>query len=454
MKMLLVGGTICPFDSSRQCIQDGYLGIKDERIAFVANEPPDNFQPDRVIDCQGTLILPGFVNCHTLLAENLFKGLMEEVSFEGLFYTTFFRWEGLLDPEMVYWGSMAGALDALRCGVTTVADMYHHASAIARAVSDVGIRAYIGQKILGFSLEKPPCQTEYGINYNFDFAAFTDQLDSAIKFAKTWHGAGDGRITTCLAPHATNTLNREMFTEIARRAKAEKLSVHLHLAQMESERAEIQRREGMGCVEFLEDVGLLERPVLGAHAIFIDKAEIEILRSHNVAIAHNPVPNARDAAVVAPISRMRERGVTVGLGTDTFEMNILETARFAALINRVKTGNPGYLSAYEVLSMATIEGAKALGLDKEIGSLEAGKKADVVVFDLNRFNTQPARDPLKNLLYYGNVSNVKTVIVDGKVLLENGNFLNVDVRRVAEEFDHACSVMKDRIDKAGRRGNA
>lgn len=445
MRILLAGGTICPFDLSHQCIQSGYLGIKDGRIAFVSKEPSDNFEPDRVIDCQGDLILPGFVNCHTHLAEDLFKGLMEEVNFEGLFYTTLFRWESLLDPEMVYWGSMAGALDALRCGVTTVADMYHHASATAEAVSEIGLRGYIGQKILGFSLEKPPCQAKHGINYNFDFSAFSDQLEEAVKFATTWRGAAGGRITTCITPHATNTLNREMFVEIANRAEADGLNIHLHLAQMESEREAIQAREGMGCVEFLEDVGLLERPVLGAHAIFVDEREIEILRRHHVSISHNPVPNARDAATIAPISKMRERGITVGLGTDAFEMNMLQTARFAALINRVQTGQPDYLPAYDVLAMATIEGAKALGLDNEIGSLEPGKRADVVIFDPERLNTQPARAPIKDLLYYGDVSNVRTVIVDGKVLFDAGEFTTVDAAKVKRMFLRSCSILEDRL---------
>ena len=445
MRILLAGGTICQFDRSRRCISNGYLGTEDGRIAFVSTEPPGDFAPDRTIDCHGALILPGFVNCHTHLAENLFKGLMEEVNFEGLFYTTLFRWESLLDPEMVYWGSMAGALDALRCGVTTIADMYHHASATAEAVSEVGIRGHIGQKILGFALERPPHQTECGIDYNFDFSAFSAQLDAAVEFASAWAGKANGRITTCIAPHATNTLNREMFAAIADRAAAEGLKVHLHLAQMASEREAIHSREGMGCVAFLEDVGLLDRPVLGAHAIFLDEGEIEILRRNNVSVAHNPVPNARDAAVVAPIEEMRNAGVTVGLGTDAFEMNLLATARFAVLINRVHTGRPDYLPAYDALAMATIEGAKALGLEKEIGSLEVGKKADITVFDMGRFNTQPAREPVKNLLYYGDTGNVRLVIADGEVVFEQGQFVRVDAERVRHELQRASDRLRARI---------
>ena len=152
MKILLSGGTIYPFEDSQRYIPKGYLGIDETQILFVSEEKPRNFPADRIVNCQECLIIPGFVNCHTHLAENVFKGLMDEVDFEGIFYTTLFRWEAQLDPEMVYWGSLAGALDALRCGVTTVADMYHYASSTAKAVSEAGLRAYIGQKILGFSL--------------------------------------------------------------------------------------------------------------------------------------------------------------------------------------------------------------------------------------------------------------------------------------------------------------
>jgi len=447
MKILLSGGIIYPFADSQRCIPKGYLGINETQILFVSEEKPRNFPADRIVNCQECLILPGFVNCHTHLAENVLKGLMDEVHFEGIFYTTLFRWEAQLDPEIVYWGSLAGALDALRCGVTTVADMYHYASSTAKAVSEAGLRAYIGQKILGFSLDSPPHQIDHGINYNFDFLAFSKQLEEAITFALNWRGVSNGLITTSIAPHATNTLNREMFAEVADQARKNSLGVHIHLAQMLSEQETVEAREGMGCVEFLEDVGLLEVPVLGAHAIFLRDEEIRILHRHGVSISHNPIPNAKDAAAVAPVSELRKEGVKVGLGTDAFQMNMLETARFAALINRIKTGKPDYLPAYEALAMATIDGARALGLDNEIGSLEIGKKADLIVFDLHHLNTQPVLDPIKNLFYYGDISNIKLVMVDGKIVFEEGRFPFISEELVLREFARASAKLRSRINR-------
>lgn len=450
MKMLLSGGTIYDFSPDSRCIPGGYLGMDGGRIAFVSEAKPKEFVPDREIDCQGCVILPGFVNCHTHLAENLFKGLMDEVAFEGLFYSTLFRWEGQLDPDMVYWGSLSGALDALRCGVTTVADMYHHAEATARAVCDAGLRGYVGQKVLGFSLDRPPELVNGKVNYNFDFSAFSQQLDAALSFASQWQGKCDGRITTSIAPHATNTLDRRMFAEIARQARKNDLGVHLHLAQMTSERETIIAREGMGCVEFLADVGMLDVPVLGAHAIFLKEGEIELLRKHRVTISHNPYPNAKDAAVVAPVPAMRSAGVTVGLGTDAFQMNMLETARFAALLNRVQLGDPSYLSAEETLAMATIEGAKALGMEQEIGSLEAGKRADIVILDLAPLNTQPLDDPLKNLFYYGDVSNIKYTIVNGKIVFDEGRFSHVQESTVQQELRRVSTKLWSKIQRLKR----
>lgn len=445
MKIFLSGGTIYSFDDSQRSISKGCLGIDDEQILFISAEKPKDFTADRIVNCKECLILPGFVNCHTHLAENLFKGLMDEVDFEGLFYSTLFRWESQLDPEMIYWGSLIGALDALRCGVTTVADMYHYASSTAKAVSEAGLRAYIGQKVLGFSLNSPPYQTGHGVNYNFNFLDFSKQLESAVTFALKWRGVSNGLITTSIAPHATNTLNREMFTEVADQARENGLGVHLHLAQMASEKEEIKVREGMECVEFLEDVGLLQGPVLGAHAIFLKEKEIERIYQNKVSISHNPVVNAKDAALVAPVSEMREKGVKVGLGTDAFQMNMLETARFATLINRIKTGKPDYLPAYEALAMATIDGAKALGMDEKIGSLEEGKKADIVVFDLSRLNTQPIVDPIKDLLYYGDASNIKLVIVNGEIVFEGGKFTNVDELHVRKEFLRMIKRLKSKL---------
>ena len=445
MKTLLFGGSIYDFSPERRRILDGYLGVEDGRIAFVSPERPQEFVADQEIDCRGCLILPGFVNCHTHLAENLFKGLMDEVAFEGLFYSTLFRWEGMLDSEMVYWGSLSSALDALRCGVTTVADMYHHAEATARAVCDAGLRGYIGQKILGFSFDRPPELVNGEVNYNFDFSAFSQQLDSALSFASQWQGKCDGRITTSIAPHATNTLDRRMFAEIARQARKHDLGVHLHLAQMASERETIIAREGMGCVEFLADVGVLEGTVLGAHAIFLEEQEVGLLRKYGVSISHNPVPNAKDAAVVAPVPAMRSAGVRIGLGTDAFQMNMLETAHSAALLNRVQLGDPNYLPAEEALAMATIGGAETLGMEQEIGSLEAGKCADIVVFDLSSFNTQPLDDPLKNLFYYGDVSNVKLTIVNGKIVFKDGIFPGVEENRVKKELKRISVQLRSKI---------
>jgi len=450
MKTLLFGGTTYDFSPERRHIPDSYLGIEDGRIAFVSESKPQEFVADQEIDCQGCVVLPGFVNCHTHLAENLFKGLMDEVAFEGLFYSTLFRWEGLLNPDMVYWGSMSGALDALRCGVTTVADMYHHAEATAKAVCDAGLRGYIGQKVLGFSFDRPPELASGKVNYNFDFSSFSRQLDAALSFAGQWQGNCDGRITTSIAPHATNTLDRRMFAEIARQARSHDLGVHMHLAQMASERETIIAREGMGCVEFLADVGMLDVPILGAHAIFLKEGEVDLLQQYGVSISHNPFPNAKDAAVVAPVSAMRSAGVTIGLGTDAFQMNMLETARFAALLNRVQLGDPNYLSAEESLAMATIEGAKALGMAHEIGSLEAGKHADIVVFDLSSLNTQPLDDPLKNLFYYGDVSNIEYTIVNGEIVYDEQKFSRVKESTVKEELKRVSIKLRSKIQQLKR----
>lgn len=443
-KLVLQGGNIYPFDGSRRLIENGSVIIskgKLEKIETNLNQIPNS---GRTINCRGCLILPGFINTHTHLAEYLFKGLMDEVEFEELFYSVLFPWESKLDPDLVYSASLAAGMDAIRCGVTTVADMYHHSDSTARALTKIGLRGYLGQKILGFPPDDP-VESEGAESLNFSEQDFEEQLDESLNFALSWQGDSSSLVTTALAPHGTNTLTESMLKQVANQADRHDLGLHLHLAQTESELEQVKSRYGTSCVELLDRVGILDLPTLGAHALFIEEGDYEILQDSKLSVSHNPYPNAKDAGLVAPVSRLIEEGVTMGLGTDSFQMNLLETARLAVSIHRIQNRKPDYLPAHDALAMATIEGAKAIGQEDQIGSLIPGKGADLVVFDLSNVNTQPNFKPLKNLLYYGDTSNVKTVVIDGKIVYRDGDFAKIDPVRVKEDFHQASSEFLDRL---------
>jgi len=444
VKVVFSNATICTFDEERKVLPSGVLGVNGTEISFVGTEIPNGFHPDLEIDCHGCVIMPGLVNTHVHLGEQLFKGMMDEVDFQGLFYSLLFLWEACLEPELVYWGSLAAAVEALRCGVTTVGDMYHHSEATARAVEVSGIRACIGQLVYGFSLQRP--LEEAGGGFRFDPDAFEEQLTAACQFAESWDGRAEGRITTAIAPHATNTLEPWMLERVAQAAKDGSRLIHMHLAQMESEYDMVLKQHGLGCVELLSKVGILDCRFLGAHAIFLKRDEVKILADAHAAVAHNPIANAKDAGLIAPIVELARAGVCTGLGTDAFHSNLLEAARFAACLHRVHTGEAKVCPAREVLYWATRGGALALGLE-EIGALEPGKKADLVVVDTRQLNTLPAEDPYTTVLYYAEPANIRLVMVNGKIVVKDGEVLTVDLGKVKRHFIEAVKLLRSKIDK-------
>ena len=434
MKRAFVHGTLIPCDDRRSVLHDTALAIDGSRIVGIGKELPAGFHPDETVDCTGMILMPGLVNAHVHLGEHLFRGWMDEVSFEGLFYSTLFRWEAALNPDWVHAASLAAAIEAAKAGVTTVADMYHHAEATARAVDEVGLRALIGQKILGFALDRPPRETDHGIDYRFDLDAFGRQLDAAAEFAEAWDGACEGRIRTGLCAHATNPLTGEMLEAVARRAGELGLPVHMHLAQMASEAETVMTRDGMGCVELLDRCGILDHRFLGAHGIFVRPDEMALLNRPNVAIVHNPIANAKDAGLIAPIGAYQAAGVRIALGTDAFRMDLLEAARFAACIQRTTVTSGTEFAAREVLRWATAEGANALGIGDQTGSLEPGKAADLLVLGAVRLETFGMGDPHTQVLYYGSPSVIRRVYVNGEPVVVDGIVQTVDEKDAGEAF--------------------
>ncbi len=434
MKRAYLHGTILACDPAFAVHPDGVLAVEDRDIVSIGATLPEGFAPDETIDCTGWILMPGLVNAHVHLGEHLFRGWMDEVAFEGLFYSTLFRWEAGLTSDDVYCAARAAAVEAICAGVTTVADMYHHADATARAVSEAGLRGLLGQKILGFALERPPRETASGIDYRYDDAAFRAQLDAAEAFGNAWHGQAAGRIEAALCPHATNTLTAEMLRTVGRRARSLDLPIHMHLAQMASEQETVRERDGLGCVDLIDACGLLDCRFLGAHGIFVDDCELPRLARSSAAIVHNPIANAKDAGLIAPVSAYLRAGVRIALGTDAFCMNVLEAARFAACIHRTTMKDGTVFPAREILHWATLGGAEALGWDERIGSLEVGKAADFIALDASRIESLAVGDVHTRVLYYGSPDVVRLVVVDGRPILRDGRIATVDVSDVRSAF--------------------
>lgn len=442
MKRLFVHGTILPCDPDFTVLRDGFMATEDRDIVYVGDRVPAGFEADEIVDCSGWTLMPGLVNAHVHLGEHAFRGWMDEVPFEGLFYSTLFRWEAGLTSADVLCASRAAAVECVKAGVTTIADMYHHSEASAQAVFEVGLRGVLGKKILGFSLDRPPRMAGETIDYRYDDQAFAEQLHAAEQFATEWNGAADGRVMAALCPHATNTLTANMLAQVGRRAQSMDVPVHMHVAQMKSEREAVLQRDGVGCVQLLDQCGLLDGRFIGAHGIFVAENEMDLLLRPAAAIVHNPIANAKDAGLIAPIYAYQAAGVRIALGTDAFRMDLLEAARFAAYIQRTTIADGASFPSRLVLHWATLGGAEALGLDERIGSLEPGKAADIIAFDMTRIQAQSAGDPAVQILNYGSPDLIRRVYIDGQLVCSDGDVLTVNEHKLAREYKQCIEAVR------------
>ncbi|MEM2291716.1 MAG: amidohydrolase family protein [Nitrososphaerota archaeon] len=431
MKLVLERGIILTFEDRDSIVRDGVLGISDDEIAFVGKEIPSWFAPDARINCDGCIIMPGLINTHVHLGEQALMGVLSAAgtSFEKMFYSLLFKLERNINPELVYWASLLAATEALKKGQTTVVDMYHHSEATACAVEQIGLRACIGQLIYGFSLRHP---LKRG-TFSFSYRDYEKQLASALDFACKWNGRGDGRITTALAPHATNTLEPSMLKEIAHVAKEHNAVIHMHVAQMKSEHEMVRTAYGCGCVELLDKTGILDNRFIGAHAIFLEPREFQLLARDLITVVNNPISNARDGGLSAPIAELKKAGVRVGIGTDAFHFDLLEAARFAVYIQRVRTADATLFSGYEVLRWITAESADGLGL-YDVGRLVPGCKADLIVIDCNGLDFDDNINLYEFILHYISPFAMRLVLVNGKVIIENNKLITFDEEKIKKNF--------------------
>lgn len=394
----------------------GEIAVDGAEIVHVG--PPGttaaDFKPDRVIDGAGQVALPGLINAHTHAAMTLFRGYADDLPLMEWLNNRIWPLEAKLTPEDIYWGTKLAILEMLKAGVTAFADMYFAVDRVAEAVCESGIRASLARGLIG-----------------------GEKGEAALAEAETllaqWRGRGEGRLTFMFGPHAPYTCPPEYLGRVAEKAKEYGVGLHIHLAETQAEVEDIKRRYGKRPVELVHEVGLFEVPVLAAHCVHLEPQEIEILREKGVAVAHNPESNMKLASGIAPVPEMLAKGVTVALGTDGAASNnnleLFGEMRSAALLHKVAKMDPTALNAYQVLQMATVNGAQALGLDR-VGSLKAGYKADLILVNFHQPHLHPHHDIIAHLVYAAQPGDVSLVMVDGEVLVENGRVLTMDEEEV------------------------
>jgi 5-methylthioadenosine/S-adenosylhomocysteine deaminase len=418
--------TILPMND-KGFIKDGTLAIKDGKITFVGkSESAAGIEAEIQIDAKDKAALPGLINCHTHVPMTLFRGIAEDQPLDIWLKETIWPSEARLNPDDVYFGALLGNLEMIKSGTTCFADMYFHEEAVARAVEESGLRGVLAEGIIE---AQNKMQGE-------------KMFEKSVDFAKKFRIYADDRVRSMLGPHSAYSCSPELLTRISEKASELNVGIHLHLAESKAMFKEFEEKYGFSEVEFLDKIGFLAKPVLAAHCINLSKTDMRILSNRGVNVAYVPVANMKLGLGSAKIKDLGDLGVNIGLGTDgpasNNSLDMFETMKIAALLQKLIYENPTVLPAYEVLKMATINGAKALGLGESIGSLEIGKKADLILIDLSKPHLKPLHDIYANIVYSARGSDVDTVIVDGKILMEHRQVKTLDEQVVMEKAEKSA----------------
>ncbi len=423
--LLVSGGIVVSMDGSRTIYQDGSVAIKGDGIVGIGPraEIEARYQSAQTLDARGRLVLPGFINGHTHVPMTLFRGLHDDVTLNDWLYKYIFPAEAKnVNEEFVRWGTRLAAAEQIRSGVTTFADMYYFEDAVAEETKAAGMRGVLGETFIDFPAPDNKSEAE--------MLAYTE------KFLKRWQG--DALIHAAPAPHSIYTCSKKTIQDAAALAKKYHAPLLMHVSEMKKEWADSEKQNGASPVQYLEKIGVLGRDLVAAHCIFVDEADRKLLAERQVGCVHNPSSNMMIASGVSPVPEMRAAGIAVGLGTDgpagsNNDLDLMEEIDLAAKLAKITKMDPLALNAKAVVEMATIDGARALHMEKEIGSLEAGKKADLMMISLNEPNAVPMYDIYAQIAYSLKASDVETVVIGGRVVMRERKLLTVDEPRVLEK---------------------
>jgi 5-methylthioadenosine/S-adenosylhomocysteine deaminase len=416
--LVVTGGTVVSMDGARTIYDDGAVAVKGDAIVAVgpSSEVESKYVAAQTIDAKGKLVLPGFINGHTHVPMTLFRGLHDDVTLNDWLYKYIFPAEKQnVNEEFVRWGTRLAAAEQIRGGVTTFADMYYFEDAVAQETKAAGMRGVLGETFIDFPAPDNKSEAE--------MLAYTET------YLKKWQG--DPLIHAAVAPHSIYTCSQKTLQDTAALARKYHAPILIHTAEMKKEWDDSLKNNGMSPVQYLDKIGVLGPDVVSAHCIYVDEADRKTLAQRQVGCVHNPSSNMMLASGVSPVAEMRAAGVAVGLGTDgpagsNNDLDLMEEMDLAAKLAKITKMDPLALNAKAVVEMATIEGARALHMEKEIGSLESGKKADLIIISLDEPNAVPMYDVYAQLAYALKGSDVETVVIGGRVVMRDRKLLTVN----------------------------
>ncbi len=409
-------------DPQRRVIDNGAIAIRGERIlaAGPKAEIERRYQARRRIDRPDAILAPGLIDTHTHAAMSLFRGIADDLRLQDWLEHYIFPAEARnVTPEFVRWGTRLGCLEMLLSGTTTFTDMYYFEDVVAEAAKEAGMRGVLGETIIGFP--SPDSKTPN------DALAFTD------KFLTRFHG--DPLIVPAVAPHAIYTNSDETLQACRALANRHDAPLVIHLSETKHENDECMAKRRATPTQALDALGVFNGRTIAAHAVWVDEADLAILKSRGVGIAHCPSSNMKLASGIAPVTRMLALDLAVGLGPDgpagsNNDFNMFEEMDLAAKLQKVSTGDPRNLPAEAAVEMATIRGARALGMEKEIGSLESGKRADLISIRLDRPNAVPLYNVYSQMVYALKGSDVQDVMVNGQLLVKDARPLTLNEAQI------------------------
>lgn len=412
-------------------VKKGSVLIEDDKIVDITRNNSSN-GADEIINGEGKFLIPGLVNTHTHLSMSLMRGLADDLPLDVWLNDHIWPVESHLEGEHCYTGALLSALEMIKSGTTTCNDMYFFMDDVARAIDKAGMRGLLCHGMIDLS-DGEKRKAEY---------------KETLRIIEKCHNTADGRIQVALGPHTPYTCSTELLNWVRKKADEKGLRIHIHVSETEKEVEDSLNDRLKRPFEYLEDIKFLGPDVTAAHSVWLSGAEIALIKDKNVKISHNPLSNMKLASGISPVSDLLANDVCVSLGTDGAASNnnldLFQEMKTSSLLQKVRKLDPTVLPAGKVLEMATINGATALGIEKEIGSIEVGKKADMVLVDMKAPHLAPYRNPVSHLVYSAEGSDVNTVICNGQILMREREVLVMDEVEVIQMAENAAEDLLSR----------
>ena len=434
--IIINGGKILLLDPQNTCLNNSALAINGSAIIAIGSieEINKKYHAKKVIDTLDSLVMPGFINCHTHAAMTCFRGIADDLELMDWLNNYIFPAEAKnVNKDLAYWGSLLACAEMIKSGTTTFCDMYIFEDETARAAKSAGMRCLIGEVL--FDFPSPNIKTSQSV------------IDYTRMIIEKWQK--DPLINIIVEPHALYTCSPALLNDAKKLADDYQVPLGIHLLENKSEKEQLRQKFGKEAVIFLKEIGYLNNRLLAFHCVCLSAEDMRLFADYGVNVSHNPASNMKLASGIAPVPDMLKAGVKVGLGTDGCASNnnldMIKEMSTAAKLHKVARLDPTVMDAKTVVRMATINGAKALGMNKITGSLEVGKKADIIIIGLNKPHLTPLYNEYSHLVYAANGADVDTVFINGKLVMENRQLLTIDEAEVMQRVREIALNIKKSI---------